>query len=164
MVVKDLSEQLNSETDCNGNLVSDRKERIERITSSNKTKSQTGSALPLADKKVSITEAQDLLMQSKSNALQDLSVAGLTPSLEELSSVNFVFENVVFEGGGVKGIAYVGAVKVGKYCVYSVVYVYNITCLYSFISLPVASITCHCYVYTLYLSLYIYFTCYVYIV
>ena len=142
MVVKDLSEQLNSETDCNGNLVSDRKERIERITSSKKTKSQTGSALPLADKKVSITEAQDLLMQSKSNALQDLSVAGLTPSLEELSSVNFVFENVVFEGGGVKGIAYVGAVKVGKYCVYSVVY--NIMCLYSFISLPVASITCHC--------------------
>ncbi|KAF6026289.1 hypothetical protein EB796_015405 [Bugula neritina] len=63
-----------------------------KIFSSNSSNS-CFSRLPLADKKVTLASTD------------------LAASVDELSTFTLLFENTVFEGGGVKGIAYVGAVK-----------------------------------------------------
>ncbi|KAF6026560.1 hypothetical protein EB796_015131 [Bugula neritina] len=53
-----------------------------------------------------------ILQNASSKALIELASTDLAVSVDELSTFTFPFENAVFEGGGVKGIAYVGAVKV----------------------------------------------------
>lgn len=72
--------------------------------------------LPLKDKRITIEGSIGLLSQASSKALSDLQQdTGTTlPSLKDLADFTFPFENAVFEGGGVKGIAYVGAVKVSN--------------------------------------------------
>ncbi|KAF6026292.1 hypothetical protein EB796_015397 [Bugula neritina] len=81
-----------------------------KIFSSNSS-SSCFSKLPLADKKVTVDGSRRLLQNASSKALIELASTDLAVSVDELSTFTFPFENAVFEGGGVKGIAYVGAVK-----------------------------------------------------
>jgi len=80
-----------------------------KIFSSNSSNS-CFSRLPLADKKVTVDGSRRLLQNAFSKALIELASTDLAASVDELSTFTFPFENAVFEGGGVKGIAYVGAV------------------------------------------------------
>lgn len=69
--------------------------------------------LPLKDKRITIEGSRRLLLRASTNALSTLNGAERQlPGLDELAHFEFPFQNGVFEGGGVKGIAYVGAVKV----------------------------------------------------
>lgn len=72
--------------------------------------------LPLADKRVNVADSRRLLSDSKANVLSGFATIDSAPNLTELAEYEFLFENAVFEGGGVKGIAYIGALKVSKAC------------------------------------------------
>lgn len=111
----------NSSTSCNGNLshvdlTTAKSCSTKRDENKNyileETASGVSNALPLADKRVSIESARTLLSRASSKALTDLITGDNAPNLLRLSKCSFPFENAVFEGGGVKGITYIGAIKV----------------------------------------------------
>lgn len=71
-------------------------------------------ALPIADKRISLEKSRALLRSASYKAVSEVTGAKSPQKydVDQLSAVNFPFENAIFEGGGVKGIAYVGAIKV----------------------------------------------------
>jgi len=80
-------------------------------TPSTQTEPLPTTPLPLADKKVTVHMSRGLLSRASENALKDL-LSTETSLMDQLAKHEYPFENAVFEGGGVKGIAYIGAVKV----------------------------------------------------
>lgn len=101
----------------------DREHNNNIVKSLQKLKASIGSPrlstkLPLKDKRITIEGSRCLLAQASSKAQLDLQQdAGVSvPGLRDIAKFTFPLENAVFEGGGVKGIAYVGAVKVCGYC------------------------------------------------
>lgn len=68
--------------------------------------------IPIADKHVTIKKSHGILSRASGEALAEITATGNGPNFEELVRYDFQFENAVFEGGGVKGISYIGAVKV----------------------------------------------------
>lgn len=71
------------------------------------------SLLPIADKRVNVEDTQHLLEMASRKALFSLMDSNYELNLNLLCNIKLPFENAVFEGGGVKGIAYIGAMKAG---------------------------------------------------
>ena len=110
-----LGQRQQKETDQNGNMRAADNSPAEHWQSEKIATCGNGTLLlPLADDRISHTEAINLLAEAKSRALSDLTMAGFVPKVDKMAAFDFPFENAAFEGGGVKGIAYIGALKVGQ--------------------------------------------------